>query len=141
MIAEEDKHASSKVWNHWRNHCPISSSSPRTNPKWRTANIEKDNILMQCTHLTRRSHRTDKPAALRLFCITPPLEALVRVVKFDKMNSETEILFDTRPPQVTQGTHTYSSIGSEVPVRPHMESARGTPDAITHGHSLGEPGA
>ena len=49
-------------------HKETLNDAPRT--------FKKDQILMQCTHLTWTSHRTEdwkiiKPAALRLFCITP----------------------------------------------------------------------
>ena len=41
MIVEEDKHASSQRWDHWRSQCPMLENSPRTNVEWRTTNIQK----------------------------------------------------------------------------------------------------
>ena len=32
VIGEEDKHASSRLWTHWRSHCPISKNSPTKRP-------------------------------------------------------------------------------------------------------------
>ena len=51
---------------------------------------------------------------------TMPTGALVKVVKFNRNNSETEILFDKRPPQVTEVTRTRD------PIQPFFESARET---------------
>ena len=47
MIAEEDKHASSQLLTYWRSHRSITKKSPRTSLGWRSANIPKDQILMQ----------------------------------------------------------------------------------------------
>ena len=44
-----------------------------------------------------------------------------------KKKSEPEILFDTRPPQVTEVTRTNSFSGTDGPVQPQMESAWGNP--------------
>ena len=65
--------------------------------------------------------------AIILFHIMPS-QALVNFVKFHRKDSETEILFDTVPAQVTDVTRSYSSIGRrENPVQPCMEAARGHP--------------
>ena len=48
-------------------------------------------------------------------------------MKFNKKDAETEILFDTRPTQVTDVTRPYSSMGTpENPVQPYTEPAWGT---------------
>ena len=49
---------------------------------------------------------------------TMPTGALAKMVKFNRNNSETEILFDKRPSQVTEVTRTRD------PIQPYIESAR-----------------
>ena len=53
---------------------------------------------------------------------------LIALTVSQKKNSETEVLFDTRPTQVTEVTRPHSSNGTEeYPVHLHMESVRGSP--------------
>ena len=71
---------------------------------------------------------------------TMPSEALVRVVNFPKKNSETVILFDTRPTQVTE---IYTPIQFFWNRRKLSAATYGTssekPDATIHGNSTGSP--
>ena len=49
-------------------------------------------------------------------------------MQFNRNDSETEILFEKRPPQVTEVTRTKSSFGTvEDPVQPFVESGRRDP--------------
>ena len=107
VITEEDTHASSQLLPRWRSSCPRSLNSPRINLEWCSSIMGKDLILMRWIHFDLkvaldRGLFFYKPAVLRLFCFNAmPSEAL---------NSETEILFDTRAPPVTEATRTKSSI-------------------------------
>ena len=111
MIAEYEKHASSQRWTPWRSQCPISQNTHERTSNGTLQTFKKKTDLDACD--PSQKHRA--------------ISRIVRVVKFHTKNSETEILFDTRPPQVTEVTRTYSSIGKQDPMQLHMESAREHP--------------
>ena len=64
---------------------------------------------------------------------TMPTEALVKVMEIKSDDSETEILFDKRLPQVTSVTRSYSPVQRDVesgrrdPMRSNVEKARRNP--------------
>ena len=115
MIAEEDKHASSQRCTHGIIHCSKRAMSSQACPRWLPTSIQTHQILTQCTYLSSRSHRP----RMKILSNWQLCDFSVR--HHDNRNdSETEILFDKRPPQVTEFTRT------QDPVQPFFESARET---------------
>ena len=71
---------------------------------------------------------------------TTPTEALVKVLHSNRNDSETEILFDNRPPQVTKVSRTYYW-NRKRPSSAVCWISLERPDAIICGTSTGKPAA
>ena len=123
MIAGEDKHASSQRCIHWILHCPKKAVSPTSVPKMvpykHSGRPDLDAVYM--FDLKIAQDRGLKFCHTRSFAIilfnTMPTEASVKVMKFNRNDSETDSLFDKRPPQVTEVTRI------KDPAQPYFESA------------------
>ena len=115
MIAKEYNYASSQLWTHWRSHCPMSQTSPRTNIEWST--VEKDQILMPCTHSTCRSHKIYQTGRFAIILFYTMLS------ESQKFHAK-KFYWNKRRPSVAINA-----------------SSSGKPEVTIHGHSMEKPAA
>ena len=134
MIAEDDKRVSSQLWAHWRSHGPMFTEFTTKEPRMMHYKHSKGADL-DVVYTLDLNFAQDRGVTFNqigsiaiLLKNTMPSEALVRIVKSLKKELGVIILFGTRSPQFTEGSRTYSSIGTqEDPVQQYMEPARGKP--------------
>ena len=88
----------------------------RTNFEWHTANIQQDQILMQCVHFYLKIVLRDSVQHHAIRGIGKNCESHTK-------NSETESLFDSRPPRTEEDSATVGGISSGKPTRPYWKQS------------------